>query len=126
MTKYRIKDNRIKEALRNLWDLDTFERVNLSHAYLQLVVVNDQKVEEPLIMQRVDLDEVVKYDPKVWNDISKVKPPKQGLYRVEWRDNQGVCRHRDAHWFDGRHFTTAFASMHGPLTAFFKPWDDEE
>lgn len=141
MTKYRIKNEAIEKAVRGLFKTQEAFEKELNHwsehhfkyhPYYSCIKIEANSAESitgftcELYVATSDIEEVVEYNPKTWNDISKVKPPKQGLYRVEWRDAQGVCRKYDVHWFDGHHFMAAFESMHGPLTAFFKPWDDEE
>ena len=71
----------------------------------------------------VQVEEVVEYDPKVWNEYSKVKPPKKGYYRVELRNDSGEVELRSVEYWD-KTFEASYLSPK-PLNLFFKPWDDE-
>lgn len=82
----------------------------------------------------MDDKEVVKYDPKLWNEYSKVKPPKKGWYRVQYKHahctggtgqksawyHLGTEAHRNNFW------TTEYWEHKDHSEVMFKPWDDEE
>lgn len=67
--------------------------------------------------------EVVKYDPKVWNEYPKVIPPKEGWYRVQYEvECIGYVR-RVVYW-NGKEWETHHSFVE--RFAFgFKPWDDD-
>lgn len=79
-----------------------------------------------LSIHRNQLNEVVEYDPKGWNDYPEVTPPERVLMQVEGVDVEGVRLHRAAYYE-----CKCWRWETGPLMADvqvkrFRPWDDEK
>lgn len=145
--KYRIKNPEVEKAVRgffttqeafekelNAWSEHHFKY----HAYLSQLKIEANSAESitgctcALYVATSDVEEVVEYDPKVWNEYPKVTPPKEGWYRVE-HDYQDEVIHRAMYW-DGEYWLDqemVFKRQTGGImlekgNPRFKPWDDEE
>lgn len=138
MAKYRIKNPEIEKAVRGLYaNEEDFIREFNEHCKEQF---GD---DEPMIdlnlcpsecisggfcqvqIKKKDIEEVVEYDPKKWNEYPKVKPPKKDIYRVNYHFESGEVK-KESVYFDGENFVTSWFSMNGGVRTYFKPWDDEE
>lgn len=79
-------------------------------------------------------EEAVKYDPKIWNEYSKVKPPKKGWYRVQYTHvhypggkglktawyHPGPEAHLNNFW------NQEYWSHKNHAEVMFKPWEDDD
>ena len=139
--KYRIKNEAIEKAVRGLFKTqEAFEKqlnawseyhFKYYHTYscIKIVANSAESITGyacELYVATSDVEEVVDYDPKKWNEYSKVKPPENVWMRCEmhtidsirkvgaifqdgeWRNHEG-CSYRTSGWYCVR----------------FKPWDDE-
>lgn len=71
--------------------------------------------------------EVVEYDPNVWNEYPKVKPPKIGLYRVELVYVDRHINHYLGLPWNGEEWSFTLVCAPSDYDYIrFKPWDDEE
>ena len=145
--KYRIKNLEIEKAVRGLFTTqEAFEKqLNAWSEYhfkyysnyscIKIVANSAESITGyacELYVATSDVEEVVEYDPKVWNKYPKVKPPKEGWYRVE-HDYQDEDIHRAMYW-DGENWLDqemVFKGQTGWIkieknNPRFKPWDDEE
>lgn len=145
--KYRIKNPDIEKAVRGLFvTQEAFEKqLNAWSEYhfkyysnyscIKIVANSAESITGyacELYVATSDVEEVVEYDPKVWNDYSKVKPPKEGWYRVE-HDCKDEVIHRAMYW-DGENWLDqemVFKRQTGWIkiekgNPRFKPWDNEE
>ncbi len=99
--------------------IEQTEATNLCDDYrktLNMVANEFQKQSE-------DSEEVVKYDPKVWNEYPKVMPPKEGWYRIQYEvECVGYVR-RVVYW-NGTEWETHHLFVE-KFAFCFKPWDDE-
>lgn len=72
---------------------------------------------------------VVEYDPTVWNEYPKVKPQREGLYRIEYNillgDYKECWRWESDKWCTQLGKPIPINSAH-IFNIRFKPWDDEE
>lgn len=71
-----------------------------------------------------EMEEVPSYDPHAWNDLSDVRPPELGIYRVEVFENadDSEPEFKRAGYWDGRRF---HIEKYGARVRF-RPWEDEE
>lgn len=68
-------------------------------------------------------EEVVEYDPKVWNEYPKVMPPEEGWYRIQYEvECVGYVR-RVVYW-NGKEWETHHLFVE-KFAFGFKPWDDD-
>lgn len=134
--KYRIKNPEVEKAVRGLFKTqEDFEaQLNLEcekqkHSVYRifriaiepnLCVLNSDNVVGIL---KSDVEEVVEYDPKVWNEYPKVTPPKDDYYRVQMTLPNFEVKRFMLEWRDGK-WRVDYLSEHREL--LFKPWDDEE
>lgn len=141
MTKYRIIDPDIEKAVRGLFVSDeAFDR-NLQNScrmdfkyrkgydYVVVMAENcEDTVGECYIEVNVYKDYIEElkdeYNPKAWNCLALVKPPKiNEPYRVIYEN------FRYLGWWDGYCFEFPQGSNSNklnPAKVLFKPWDDEE
>lgn len=135
--KYRIKKPEVENAIRGMFkDQSEFEfilnavcvgQMGDTENYLRFVVNSERSVTGKRVyvdIKKSDVEEVVEYDPKVWNEYPKVKPPKEGCYQVHYEiEDVGYVR-RDIYW-NGKEWETNCPFVE--RFAFgFKPRDDEE
>ena len=103
MKTYRIKNPDIEKAVRGLFKTQEAFEKELNHwsehhfkyhAYLSYIKIEANSAESitgftcELYVATSDIEEVVEYDPAVWNEYPKVKPPKEGNYLVTAKTNQ--------------------------------------
>lgn len=134
--KYRIKNPEVEKAVRGLFKTqEDFEaQLNLEcekqkHSVYRifriaiepnLCVLNS---DSSVSILKSDVEEVVEYDSKVWNEYPKVKPPKEGWYRIQYEvDCVGYVR-RVVYW-NGKEWET-HCSFVEKYAFSFKPWDDD-
>ena len=75
-----------------------------------------------------DLEEVPEYNPKIWNEFPKVKPPYNVMMRVETYTGQGYklfyAHFKDGDsWSDPNHLLMSEAFSDGVTR--FRPWSDD-
>lgn len=144
MTKYRIKDEAIEKAVRELFKTEEIYQSVLNDTcdkhfrdYFRGIVIEGNSTQTKMGFRfsigiaKMLIEEVVEYDPKKWNEYPKVTPPKEGWYRVE-HDYQDEVIHRAMYW-DGENWLDqemVFKRQTGWIkiekgNPRFKPWDDE-
>ena len=144
--KYRIKNPEVEKAVRGLFvTQEAFEKqLNAWSEYhfkyypdyicIKIVASSAESITGyacELYVATSDVEEVVEYDPKVWNPYPQVTPPKEGWYRVE-HDYQDDVIHRAMYW-DGENWLDQkmiSKRQEGWIildkgNPRFKPWDDE-
>lgn len=131
--KYRIKHESVEKAVRGLFKtqeayeeaLNNSCRIKVPYAEDRLICVHGHvSVTGSYCDVHVavsNIEEVVEYDPKVWNDYSKVKPPKDDCYRVQMTLPDFEVRRFMLEWRDGK-WRVDYLPEHQEL--LFKPWDD--
>lgn len=134
MAKYRIKNPEVEKVIRCLYKvnfpfdgLTAYERIPESKVVRFYVDEKSSVGDCNLIFELHEnlVEEIVEYNPNCWNEYPKVKPPKKGIYRVEYRFESGEVKKESVH-FDGENFVTSWFSMSGGVRTYFKPWDDEK
>lgn len=136
--KYRIKNLEIEKAVRGLFKTQEAFEKELNHwsehhfkyhPYYSCIKIEANSAESitgftcELYVATSDIEEVVEYDPKRWNEYPKVTPPKEGWYRIQYEvECVGYVRRvvywNGKEWETHHHFVEKFAFR-------FKPWDDE-
>ena len=135
--KYRIKNPEVEKAVRGLFKtqeayeeaLNNSARIKVPYAEVRLICVHGHvSVTGSYCDVHVavsNIEEVVEYDPKKWNEYPKVKPPKKDIYRVEYHFDSGEVK-KESVYFNGETFVTGWLTLNGGVRTYFKPWDDEE
>ena len=128
MAKYRIKNPEIREFVKQVWGLETLSEDVCENIEMSLTVYCDGKHN---FIRRIpiEFEEVYEYNPKAWNEYPKVKPPKEGWYRVE-HDYQDEVIHRAMYWLNNcwreDPHRGVYINPNLRKNIKFKPWDDEE
>lgn len=137
--KYRIKNPEVEKAVRGMFTTqEAFEKeLNAwsEHHFKYHPDYSQLKIEAnsaesitgytcELYVATSDVEEVIEYDPKVWNEYPKVTPPKEGWYRIHFEiEDVGYARH--VFYWNGKGWETNRPFV-GRFAFGFKPWDDEE
>lgn len=137
--KYRIKNPEVEKAVRGLFKTqEDFEKqLNAwseyhfkyysSYSRIKIVAISAESITGyacELYVATSDIEEVVEYDPKVWNEYPKVTPPKEGWYRIQY-EVEDVGNVRRVIYWNGKEWET-HCSFIEKFAFGFKPWDDEE
>ena len=139
MKKYRIKNEAIEKSVCGLFATrEAFEKqLNAWSEYhfnyysnyscIKIVVNSADSITGyacELYVATSDVEELIEYNPRVWNEYPKVTPPKKGWYRIQYEvEDVGYVR-RVVYW-NGKEWETHHSFVE-KLAFGFKPWDDEE
>ena len=134
--KYRIKNPETEKAIRVLFKTEEIYQSVLDdtcdkhfHNYFRVIVIEGKPTQTKMGLQfsigiaKTLIEEVVEYDPKVWNEYPKVTPPKDDYYRVQMTLPNFEVERFMLEWRDGK-WRVNYLPEHREL--LFKPWDDEE
>lgn len=82
---------------------------------------------DEMTFSKDELEEVPEYNPKIWNEFPKVKPPYNVMMRVETYTGQGYklfyAHFKDGDsWSDPNHLLMSEAFSDGVTR--FRPWED--
>lgn len=136
--KYRLKDHELQRKLDEISDGDFSARLHKERE-----LIKDSFKKEPRLhvlwfgegsqfsaaLYADMLEEVREYDPRAWNDYSKVNPPEGVLMRVECHDGSKACaKYRlfieGGSWCDIN--GGAWPEAYSQSVARFRPWDDPD
>ena len=103
--KYRIKDHELQRKLDEATDGEFSRRLQNDRERMDGMIligcmgmIEDRRRHNHTKLQRMtlcfatdEIEEVAEYDPRAWNDYSKVNPPEGVLMRVECHDGSKAC-----------------------------------
>lgn len=142
--KYRLKDRELQKKLDEISDGDFSARLHKERE-----LIKDSFKKEPRLhvlwfgegsqfsaaLYADMLEEVREYDPRAWNDYSKVNPPEGVLMRVECHDGSKACA--QLRFFEREGFCrpeglwcdidgTPWPIADSDAVVRFRPWDDPD
>ena len=141
--KYRIKHESVEKAVRGLFKTqEAFEKklnawsehhfkYHPDYSCIKIVANSAESITGvtcELYVATSDIEEVVEYDPKKWNQGPKVRPIKKGNYRVEHDENGYTYKfgfYWNGHFWEGRKGYGPIGSNSFQDGFRFKPWYDE-
>lgn len=143
--KYRLKDRELQRKLDALSNGDfsrqlasNKKRIFAELNFLKQMTLWFRKSEGPfhaLVITPDMVEEVREYDPRAWNDYSKVNPPEGVLMRVECHDGSKACA--QLRFFEREGFCrpeglwcdidgTPWPIADSDAVVRFRPWDDPD
>lgn len=132
--KYRLKDRELQRKLDEISDGDfsrqlasNKKRIFAELNFLKQMILWFRKSEGPfhaLMITPDMLEEVREYDPRAWNDYSKVNPPEGVWMRCETDVNAIEHKIRHVAKFDGREWRDYLSKQ--VVVHRFRPWDNPE
>lgn len=140
--KYRLKDHELQRKLDEISDGSFSSRLadvsgaipNLFRESITTRIYFGDKYQFSLQATQDMLEEVREYDPRAWNDYSKVNPPEGVLMRVECHDGSKACA--QLRFFEREGFCrpeglwcdidgTPWPITDSDAVVRFRPWDEE-
>ena len=143
MNTYRLKDSELQKQLDEISGGDFSEKLqekakNLTRLNFIQVVFSREKGKNTrwyeAWFRSEEIEELKEYDPRAWNDYPDVKPPKDGIYRVEvFYEKTDLSPDIQAagHW-DGSRWRVDDPRGGGGFPLYegkrlrFRPWEDPE
>lgn len=128
--KYRLKDQMLQKKLDEISGGDFSHQLKLfANPYGDFHIAFGQENDEGLrrfcaSFSPSDIEKTPEYTPNAWNELSDVRPPELGIYRVEVFENadDSEPEFKRAGYWDGRRF---HIEKYGARVRF-RPWEDEE
>ena len=141
--KYRLKDRELQRKLDEISDGSFSSRLadvsgeipNLFRQSISTRIYFGDKYQFSLHATQDMLEEVPEYDPRAWNDYSKVNPPEGVLMRVECHDGSKACA--QLRFFEREGFCrpeglwcdidgTPWPIADSDAVVRFRPWDEDD
>ena len=141
--RYRLKDHELQRKLDEISDGSFSSRLadvsgaipNLFRESITTRIYFGDKYQFSLQATQDMLEEVREYDPRAWNDYSKVNPPEGVLMRVECHDGSKACA--QLRFFEREGFCrpeglwcdidgTPWPIADSDAVVRFRPWDDPD
>ena len=141
--RYRLKDHELQRKLDEISDGSISSRLadvsgaipNLFRESITTRIYFGDKYQFSLQTTQDMLEEVREYDPRAWNDYSKVNPPEGVLMRVECHDGSKACA--QLRFFEREGFCrpeglwcdidgTPWPIADSDAVVRFRPWDDPD
>lgn len=141
--KYRLKDRGLQKKLDEISKGDLSDALEVCSAAVASALKRGKPTTiwfgvQPLLSLEITsdmLEEVREYDPRAWNDYSKVNPPEGVLMRVECHDGSKACA--QLRFFEREGFCrpeglwcdidgTPWPIADSDAVMRFRPWDDPE
>ena len=141
--KYRLKDRGLQKKLDEISKGDLSDALEVCSAAVASALKRGKPttiwfgVQPQLSLEITSdmLEEVREYDPRAWNDYSKVNPPEGVLMRVECHDGRKACA--QLRFFEREGFCrpeglwcdidgTPWPIADSDAVVRFRPWDDPD
>lgn len=141
--KYRLKDRELQKKLDEISKGDLSDALEVCSAAVASALKKGKSttiwfgVQPQLSLEIASdmLEEVREYDPRAWNDYSKVNPPEGVLMRVECHDGSKACA--QLRFFEREGFCrpeglwcdidgTPWPIADSDAVVRFRPWDDPD
>ena len=141
--KYRLKDRELQKKLDEISKGDLSDALEVCSAAVASALKRGKPttiwfgVQPQLSLEITSdmLEEVREYDPRAWNDYSKVNPPEGVLMRVECHDGSKACA--QLRFFEREGFCrpeglwcdidgTPWPIADSDAVVRFRPWDDPD
>jgi len=141
--KYRLKDRELQKKLDEISKGDLSDALEVCSAAVASALKRGKSttiwfgVQPQLSLEITSdmLEEVREYDPRAWNDYSKVNPPEGVLMRVECHDGSKACA--QLRFFEREGFCrpeglwcdidgTPWPIADSDAVVRFRPWDDPD
>lgn len=141
--KYRLKDRGLQKKLDEISKGDLSDALEVCSAAVASALKRGKPTTiwfgvQPLLSLEITsdmLEEVREYDPRAWNDYSKVNPPEGVLMRVECHDGSKACA--QLRFFEREGFCrpeglwcdidgTPWPIADSDAVVRFRPWDDPD
>ena len=140
--KYRLKDRGLQKKLDEISDGDFSARLHKERELIKdsfkprlHVLWFGEGSQFSAALYADMLEEVREYDPRAWNDYSKVNPPEGVLMRVECHDGSKACA--QLRFFEREGFCrpeglwcyidgTPWPIADSDAVVRFRPWDDPD
>lgn len=147
--KYRLKDHELQRKLDEATDGEFSRRLQNDRERMEGMIligcmgmIEDRRRHHHTKLQRMtlcfatdEIEEVAEYDPRAWNDYSKVNPPEGVLMRVECHDGSKACA--QLRFFEREGFCrpeglwcdidgTPWPIADSDAVVRFRPWDDPD
>lgn len=141
--KYRLKDRGLQKKLDEISKGDLSDALEDCSAAVASALKRGKPTTiwfgiQPQLSLEITsdmLEEVREYDPRAWNDYSKVNPPEGVLMRVECHDGSKACA--QLRFFEREGFCrpeglwcdidgTPWPIADSDAVVRFRPWDDPE
>lgn len=141
--KYRLKDRELQKKLNEISKGDLSDALEVCSAAVASALKRGKPttiwfgVQPQLSLEITSdmLEEVREYDPRAWNDYSKVNPPEGVLMRVECHDGSKACA--QLRFFEREGFCrpeglwcdidgTPWPIADSDAVVRFRPWDDPD
>lgn len=141
--KYRLKDRELQKKLDEISKGDLSDALEVCSAAVASALKRGKPttiwfgVQPQLSLEITSdmLEEVREYDPRTWNDYSKVNPPEGVLMRVECHDGSKACA--QLRFFEREGFCrpeglwcdidgTPWPIADSDAVVRFRPWDDPD
>lgn len=141
--KYRLKDRELQRKLDEISKGDFSDALEVCSAAVASALKRGKPttiwfgVQPQLSLEIASdmLEEVREYDPRAWNDYSKVNPPEGVLMRVECHDGSKACA--QLRFFEREGFCrpeglwcdidgTPWPIADSDAVVRFRPWDDPD
>lgn len=141
--KYRLKDRELQKKLDEISKGDLSDALEVCSAAVASALKRGKPttiwfgVQPQLSLEITSdmLEEVREYDPRAWNDYSKVNPPEDVLMRVECHDGSKACA--QLRFFEREGFCrpeglwcdidgTPWPIADSDAVVRFRPWDDPD
>lgn len=141
--KYRLKDRGLQKKLDEISKGDLSDALEVCSAAVASALKRGKPTTiwfgvQPLLSLEITsdmLEEVREYDPRAWNDYSKVNPPEGVLMRVECHDGSKACA--QLRFFEREGFCrpeglwcdidgTPWPIADSDAVVRFLPWDDPD
>ncbi len=147
--RYRLKDRELQKKLDEATDGEFSRRLQNDRERMDGMIligctgmIEDRRRHNHTKLQRMtlcfaqdEIEEVAEYDPRAWNDYSKVNPPEGVLMRVECHDGSKACA--QLRFFEREGFCrpeglwcdidgTPWPIADSDAVERFRPWDNPE
>lgn len=141
--KYRLKDRGLQKKLDEISKGDLSDALEVCSAAVASALKRGKPTTiwfgvQPLLSLEITsdmLEEVREYDPRAWNDYSKVNPPEGVLMRVECHDGSKACA--QLRFFEREGFCrpeglwcdidgTPWPIADSDAVDRFRPWDEDD
>ena len=127
--KYRLKDAELQAKLDEISGGDFSHQLKLfanpdGDFHIAFGQENDEGLRRFCAsFSPSDIEKTPEYTPNAWNELSDVRPPELGIYRVEVFENadDSEPEFKRAGYWDGRRF---HIEKYGARVRF-RPWEDE-
>ena len=136
---WHLKDRELEKKLEEFTGGDfvnslnrEIERDNIDSEFFVWVAFgrklsDDDNKENCLLFRMDEIEEVAEYNPKDWNEFSKVKPPYNVMMRVETYTGQGYklfyAHFKDGDFWSDPNYLLMSKAFSDDVTRF-RPWED--